>query len=703
MRILPFVSFRHVAKLYCFVAFLLCFSTAHVANAQVSCVSGSGTCADSFTSAVIASLSDYSTSWKKIKGTADAYTTGSSTIAISGSNYAYYAFSPSSSDVSQITVTASATKNYYAREACVRLVTGFGGYCVGFGAVSNGTYSGCFIEKAGGYLGNAGCAALSAAVDHTLAVVASGTSSVSLDVYVDGVRTGTITDSAQTISVGQPGLAVIGDGVPADSQVGGWQDYQGGSFAAKVMVAAAPAFSCTSGSGTCYDNFQGGKSTLLTQYNPAWVKSKGTSDVYLTGGSSVEIAGQTYAYYSYASSTADIAQITVSAAAPKQSYTREACVRIQQGSGGYCVGFGPSVNGVYGSCYIEKSGLYLANVACGSPSSTASHTLSLMASGTLPLVLQVYLDGVPVRATADYLPLPKSHPGLALIGDGTAANSDMSAWRDYRDVATAAAPTFSPAAGTYNGVQTVVMAAAASNAVIHYTTDGSTPTAVSSVYTSPVSVAMSTTVKALAMVSGQTTSAVSSAAYQINLPAAAAPSFTVPSPYSGLGTLVGILNAAGSGQIQYCVDTTNTCTPSVTYTSPISFASTEFIRARAAVSGYSPSAIASWQGTWSTVHLTTTSCPAGTQYQAYAGCLLTAAGGLPPYTYAWSKTSGNGLTEGLTLNPLTGTVTGTGLRSRYVQRLLHGHRRHQHNCLADDSYRYQRQQHAWRLLPVSSR
>lgn len=648
---------RLVAKLLSLFLLVFCCSST-VARAQSGCVSGSATCSDTFTSPAVASLTDYSAAWKKVKGTADAYTTGNSTIAINGSNYAYYAYVQSNSDIAQITVSPSSTRNYYAREACVRLVTG-GGYCVGFGAVVNGMYSGCFVEKMGSYLSNGSCPNLPATVPHNLALVARGTAPVSLDVFVDGQRTGTITDAVQTIVAGQSGLALIGDGTPANSQIAAWQDYQGTLLPMNAMVPVVTPFACTTGSGSCYDNFQGQMNAALSQYNAAWVRTKGTSTAFLTPNRSLQIPGQAYAYYSYGPSTSDTSQITVSQSATPQAYTREACVRVQQNAGGYCVGFGPVVNGTYGGCFIEESGSYMANVNCGNPSATSSHTLGITATGVMPVVLQVYLDGVPVRAIADYTPLPKAHPGFALVGDGNAANSDMSAWRDYRDLATASAPTFSPAAGTYNGLQRVVLSSATSNATIRYTVDGSSPTALSPVYTGAIAVGASTTVRAMAMVQGQNTSAVSSAAYQINLPAAAAPAFSVPSPYSGVGTLVGIVNAAGPGQIQYCMDTTNTCTPSYNYVSPLSFASTGFIRARALAPGFSPSPIASWQGIWSTVRITTTSCPGGTQYKPYAGCVLSALGGLPPYTYSWSTTSGDGLTEGLALNAQTGLITGT--------------------------------------------
>ena len=153
---------RFHVKRFQFALLLLCAGFAAVAGAQSNCVSGSGTCADSFTSnGVITPLSTYSPSWTKVGGTADAYTTATSSIAIAGSNYAYYAFAPSSADVSQITVAASATNAFYGREACVR-ISASGGYCVGFGSVINGNYSGCYVEKGGQYLGNAGCGLLSA-------------------------------------------------------------------------------------------------------------------------------------------------------------------------------------------------------------------------------------------------------------------------------------------------------------------------------------------------------------------------------------------------------------------------------------------------------------------------------------------------------------------------------------------------------------
>ncbi|WP_328612803.1 chitobiase/beta-hexosaminidase C-terminal domain-containing protein [Amycolatopsis sp. NBC_00355] len=80
---------------------------------------------------------------------------------------------------------------------------------------------------------------------------------------------------------------------------------------------------------------------------------------------------------------------------------------------------------------------------------------------------------------------------------------------------TVAAPTFSPPGGTYSSAQTVTISSATSGATIRYTVDGSTPTASSPQYTAPISVPASRTVNAIALKSGSTTSAVSSATYTI--------------------------------------------------------------------------------------------------------------------------------------------------------------------------------------------
>ncbi len=80
-----------------------------------------------------------------------------------------------------------------------------------------------------------------------------------------------------------------------------------------------------------------------------------------------------------------------------------------------------------------------------------------------------------------------------------------------------ATPTFTPAAGTYYESQSVSIACATQGATIHYTLDGSTPTLNSTVYTSPITIDETTTVKAMAVKEGLNDSNVATAIYTINL------------------------------------------------------------------------------------------------------------------------------------------------------------------------------------------
>lgn len=76
------------------------------------------------------------------------------------------------------------------------------------------------------------------------------------------------------------------------------------------------------------------------------------------------------------------------------------------------------------------------------------------------------------------------------------------------------APTFSPAGGTYYEAQTVEISGP-NGATIYYTTDGNDPTTNSTVYSAPIAVNQTTTIKAIAN-NGELTSAVATATYTIN-------------------------------------------------------------------------------------------------------------------------------------------------------------------------------------------
>jgi len=157
---------------------------------------------------------------------------------------------------------------------------------------------------------------------------------------------------------------------------------------------------------------------------------------------------------------------------------------------------------------------------------------------------------------------------------------------------TAATPTFSPAAGSYTAAQSVTISDTTSGATIYYTTNGTTPTTSSAVYSGPISVAATETVKAIAVASGFSTSATGSAAYTINLPAAT-PTFSPAGGTYAAAQSVTISDTTSGATIYYTTNGTTPTTSSTVYSGPISVAATETVKAIAVASGFSASATGS--------------------------------------------------------------------------------------------------------------
>jgi hypothetical protein len=81
--------------------------------------------------------------------------------------------------------------------------------------------------------------------------------------------------------------------------------------------------------------------------------------------------------------------------------------------------------------------------------------------------------------------------------------------------APAATPVYSPKAGKYTSPQMVTITTALAGATIYYTTDGTTPTPSSPVYSTPISVSATETLKADATAPGYVRSAVTTGVYTI--------------------------------------------------------------------------------------------------------------------------------------------------------------------------------------------
>jgi len=100
-----------------------------------------------------------------------------------------------------------------------------------------------------------------------------------------------------------------------------------------------------------------------------------------------------------------------------------------------------------------------------------------------------------------------------ILGESTLDNVDLSG-----SSISAAAPAFSLASGIYTSVQSVAMSSGTSGASIRYTLDGTTPSATAgTLYSAPLTITASTTVKAVAYRSGLLVSPVTTSVYTLSL------------------------------------------------------------------------------------------------------------------------------------------------------------------------------------------
>ncbi|WP_263354736.1 chitobiase/beta-hexosaminidase C-terminal domain-containing protein [Acidicapsa acidisoli] len=171
-------------------------------------------------------------------------------------------------------------------------------------------------------------------------------------------------------------------------------------------------------------------------------------------------------------------------------------------------------------------------------------------------------------------------------------------------IATAAisTPSFSTGTGTYRVPPTVKISEGTSGTKIYYTTNGSTPTTSSAVYSEPLTIgsataASTTTLKAIAVYPGGSASAVASATYTVY--AALAPVLSVTSGSFDRSVAVSIKDGTSGAVIHYTTDGNTPSAASPVYSGPITFSnrstfsSTATLKAIAVYPGGPPSSVTS--------------------------------------------------------------------------------------------------------------
>ncbi|MEA2539182.1 MAG: hypothetical protein QOH35_548 [Acidobacteriaceae bacterium] len=155
----------------------------------------------------------------------------------------------------------------------------------------------------------------------------------------------------------------------------------------------------------------------------------------------------------------------------------------------------------------------------------------------------------------------------------------------------APAPVISPSGGTYSTAQQITLTDTLGGSTIYYTTDGSTPTAGSTVYKGAFQLSVNSTVQAIASATGYLQSPVASAVYTFNTQTPT-PQF---SPAAGTYTTtqtVTISDSASGAVIYYSTDGSTPTTSSTKYAGPITVSGSTVIKAMATFSGLTNSNVA---------------------------------------------------------------------------------------------------------------
>jgi uncharacterized repeat protein (TIGR03803 family) len=216
--------------------------------------------------------------------------------------------------------------------------------------------------------------------------------------------------------------------------------------------------------------------------------------------------------------------------------------------------------------------------------STTGATIYYTINGTTPTTSSTkYTAAITVSATET----------IEAIAVATGYTHSAVASATYTITPPAAAPIFSPVAGTYTVAQSVTVTDSTAGATIYYTTNGTTPTTSSSKYTGAIAVTATETIKAIATATGYSSSATTSAIYTIDLPIAATPVFSpIAGTYDSIESVT-ITDSTPGAAIYYTTNGTMPSASSTRYAGAISVSQTETIEAIAIAAGYANSTVAS--------------------------------------------------------------------------------------------------------------
>jgi len=181
-------------------------------------------------------------------------------------------------------------------------------------------------------------------------------------------------------------------------------------------------------------------------------------------------------------------------------------------------------------------------------------------------------------------------------------------------------PTFSQAEGIIYNSFDLTIATPTTGANVHYTTDGSEPSEASALYTAPINISASKTVKAKAYLNNWNASGTATATYSLKV---IAPGFSpLPGNYNTTQDVV-ITCATPEAKIYYTTDGSEPVQSSTVYTSPVAISTITSLKARAYRTGWTTSNVST--GNYNFIVYTPALDPPSGQYSGAQTVTITCA------------------------------------------------------------------------------
>ena len=269
--------------------------------------------------------------------------------------------------------------------------------------------------------------------------------------------------------------------------------------------------------------------------------------------------------------------------------------------------------------FSPDGGTYYPSVSVSITCSTSGATIRYTTNGSNPTSSSpIYSSPISITSTTTL----KAKAFKSGWNESAIANSSYSIEMPQ----TVATPTFSPSGGTYTSAQSVTISCSTPGATIRYTTNGSEPTSSSTIYSRPINVSSTTTIKAKAFKDGWTPSSTASATYTIApIGTVATPTFIPAGGTYSTAQNVNITTTTANATIRYTTNGSNPTESSAQYTGPINISTTSTLKARAYRSGWTPSYIANTTYTITGTVVTPTFNPGGGTYTSAQNVTISCA------------------------------------------------------------------------------